>query len=620
MIPNACVVEVIELVPDADVAIVAARVGERLGMPQERVRQLIEGRTGPITRALRPEKADAIARTFEAAGVRVVIRAADPDEIKQAGIAAPTAAAPDAPVEGRPAEPEPEPEPQPEPEPEPQPEPEPEPEVEPEPEPEPEPAAEPEPEPHHEAPWRADDDADARSPVAPVEEAPAGEDEEPLRRRVAYIFEADEPASLLDTPAVDGPPPFEPVADDVWFDEDVADHGTTEPQAGAGGPREPAFGVPVARDPEPITIDSDEDGTLVHDDVEDDDADGFARGAADPSRPAFPPIDGWDAVDAGGWRVGRRAASDPSVGTADGAASDGSRPVPEFAIGRASRRARAEDAAAASAAAAGAAGAPPDVPTVRRIGEDLGPTGGRPVPTAWRGLGGDEVGPARPPSARLPRRPDVDGDVEDELMFEEATRRRRGLMLAALGVSVVLFVLAQWWVASRAGAAPAGIDPFDAYRRGEFVAARAAWSAQAADGDASARFMLGYLAEAGLGAPWSARTAAGWYRAAAESGHAEAMYRLGRLYEVGLGVAPDGFEARRWYREAGRAGHAEAAFAWGRLVVREAGVELGAGVAAAVPAATAAEAARAFELATSLGWHEAAPYAAAFGAVADERP
>jgi hypothetical protein len=302
--------------------------------------------------------------------------------------------------------------------------------------------------------------------------------------------------------------------------------------------------------------------------------------------------------------------------------------VPEFAIGRASRRARDESAAAAAAAAstaaagaaAVAASAPRDVPFVRRTGEDLGPTGGRPIPTAWRGLGGDEVGPARPASARLPRRPDVDGDVEDELMAEEATRRRRGLMLAALAVSVILFVLAQWWVASRAAAAPAGIDPFDAYRRGEFVAARAAWSAQAADGDASARFMLGYLAEAGLGAPWSARTAAGWYRAAAEAGHAEAMYRLGRLYEVGLGVAPDGLEARRWYREAGRAGHAEAAFAWGRLVVREAGVELGAGAAPAVPAATAAEAALAFELATSLGWHEAAPYAAAFGAVADGRP
>jgi TPR repeat protein len=191
-------------------------------------------------------------------------------------------------------------------------------------------------------------------------------------------------------------------------------------------------------------------------------------------------------------------------------------------------------------------------------------------------------------------------------------------MLAALGVAVVLFVLAQWWVASRARAA--GVDPFDAYRRGEFATARAAWDGEAAAGDPSASFMLGYLAEAGLGAPWSARTAAGWYRAAAEGGHAEAMWRLARLYEEGLGVAPDTLEARRWYRSAAQAGHAEAAFAWGRIVLHDAGVALGAGAAPQVARATAAEAATAFERATVLGWHEAAPYAAAFAALAVEGP
>ena len=314
----------------------------------------------------------------------------------------------------------------------------------------------------------------------------------------------------------------------------------------------------------------------------------------------FLPVDGWEADGAGAWSTRR----DPS--RPEGAA--GSPEVPEYAIGRASRRPRGrfEERPTDDDAT-------PDhgAPHVEPEASEASPPGARGVPTAWRGLGGDEVGPARPVSARLPRR--ADAYEEPRFVFDEPPVRRRVLLLAALGVAVVLFVLAQWWVASRAGAA--SLDPFEAYRAGEFAAARAVWDAEAAAGDPSARFMLGYLAEVGLGAPWSARTAAGWYRAAADVGHAEAMWRLARLYEVGLGVVPDTLEARRWYRAAAQAGHAEAAFAWGRIVLYDAGVALGAGAAPQVGAATAAEAATAFERATELGWHEAAPYAAAFRAL-----
>jgi hypothetical protein len=296
--------------------------------------------------------------------------------------------------------------------------------------------------------------------------------------------------------------------------------------------------------------------------------------------------------------------------------------VPEFAIGRASRRLRDEASERRAPSAPAAPEAPPidlpvevEEPAAAFEAAPMAPAA-RPVPTAWRGLGGAEAGPARPPSARLPRREDA--VEEPRFVFDEPPVRRRAVLLAALGVAVVLFVLAQWWVASRAGAA--GVDPYDAYRRGEFAAARAAWDAEAAAGDPSARFMLGYLAEAGLGAPWSARTAAGWYRAAAEGGHAEAMWRLARLYEAGLGVVPDTLEARRWYRAAAQAGHAEAAFAWGRIVLHDAGVALGAGAAPQIAAATAAEAASAFGRAAELGWHEAAPYAAAFAALGVEAP
>ena len=79
------VVDLIERVPDAEVAIVVARVTERLaahqvGIDPERVRKLIDGRTGAITRALPPERADWIADVFGQVGVRVRVRPARSDE------------------------------------------------------------------------------------------------------------------------------------------------------------------------------------------------------------------------------------------------------------------------------------------------------------------------------------------------------------------------------------------------------------------------------------------------------------------------------------------------------------------------------------------------------------
>ncbi|MFN2322111.1 MAG: hypothetical protein ABR510_04040 [Trueperaceae bacterium] len=653
MIPNACVVEVIERVPDADVAIVAARVGERLGMPQERVRQLIDGRTGPITRALRPEKADAIAQTFEAAGVRVVIRAADADEIEEAraggGAAKPVEAPAYDDVAVDPAadraEPPVDADLEDEPELEPEPALEAEGEIEPgsgsavqtepvldaapEPDAAPEfevdPALEfageapmeldPESERELEAAYEADPalafEPELEPDPAVDEDLVAGPDapsERALAREVAYIFATGEsPAWRGETVDLDAPE----LGEEDWSDE------VEDAPPAAGGPG----------------------GVMDVVDVDEDDAAGHeargevARAEVARAHDGFPPVGGWDAEGAGAWST-RRGAAD-----ADGVVGDaaGRSEVPTFAIGRASRQRRdgSADSSSADASAAESSAAETrtsETPSDREALAIDGSNGRqvsavafedapmapapRPVPTAWRGLGGAEAGPARPLSARLPRR--TDGADEPRFTFDEPPVRRRAVMLAALGVAVVLFVFAQWWVASRAGAA--GVDPFDAYRRGEFAAARAVWNAEAAAGDASARFMLGYLAEAGLGAPWSARTAAGWYRAAAEVGHAEAMWRLARLYEVGLGVAPDTLEARRWYRSAAQAGHAEAAFAWGRIVLHDAGVALGAGAAPQVAAATAAEAASAFERAAELGWHEAAPYAAAFAALAVEAP
>lgn len=75
------VVELVEPVAAAEIASVAGHASQRLGIPVDRVRKLLDGRVGAITRALRADKAEVIAEAFEAAGARVVVRLADLEEI-----------------------------------------------------------------------------------------------------------------------------------------------------------------------------------------------------------------------------------------------------------------------------------------------------------------------------------------------------------------------------------------------------------------------------------------------------------------------------------------------------------------------------------------------------------
>lgn len=67
------VVEVARPVPATEVDAVAALVAERLRMDAGRIRTLLDGRTGPVTRPIRADKADAIARVFADAGVEVYV-------------------------------------------------------------------------------------------------------------------------------------------------------------------------------------------------------------------------------------------------------------------------------------------------------------------------------------------------------------------------------------------------------------------------------------------------------------------------------------------------------------------------------------------------------------------
>ncbi|MEJ2290665.1 MAG: tetratricopeptide repeat protein [Deinococcales bacterium] len=73
------VVEVREPVPGDSVGEIAAVIAGRFGMDPGRVRKLLDGRTGPVTKPVLQEKANLIAQAFAEAGVAVSVRPADAD-------------------------------------------------------------------------------------------------------------------------------------------------------------------------------------------------------------------------------------------------------------------------------------------------------------------------------------------------------------------------------------------------------------------------------------------------------------------------------------------------------------------------------------------------------------
>ena len=158
---------------------------------------------------------------------------------------------------------------------------------------------------------------------------------------------------------------------------------------------------------------------------------------------------------------------------------------------------------------------------------------------------------------------------------------------AALGVALLVSPQAR------------GADFFEAYeafQRGDYEEARAAWSTLALAGDVDAQFNLGSLYENGLGVEEDAETAARWYRAAAERrldlarlalarlqrtgalepgpdedqiklletaarrGLAEAQFELGVAYDRGLGVTQNHATAAGWYQRAAEQGLTDAQY------------------------------------------------------------
>ena len=103
-------------------------------------------------------------------------------------------------------------------------------------------------------------------------------------------------------------------------------------------------------------------------------------------------------------------------------------------------------------------------------------------------------------------------------------------------------------VGAAIGAGPgAGIE---AYKRGDYAAAWAAWGPLASNGDAQAQYYLGHLYAKGEGVDRDPVQALHWFRAAAEQGESYGQFALGYVYEHGLGAAPDPAAAVRWYRDA----------------------------------------------------------------------
>ena len=179
-------------------------------------------------------------------------------------------------------------------------------------------------------------------------------------------------------------------------------------------------------------------------------------------------------------------------------------------------------------------------------------------------------------------------------MDREPLREIRAFAFAAsLGVAALCLTAAL--AAPKAGAGDF-FEGYEAFQRGDYEEAHAAWSTLAYAGDVDAQFNLGTLYENGLGVEADAEQAARWYRAAAarrvdlarlalarlqrtgalepepdedqiklletaaRRGLAEAQYELGVAYDRGVGVTQNHATAAGWYQRAAEQGLTDAQY------------------------------------------------------------
>jgi TPR repeat protein len=77
----------------------------------------------------------------------------------------------------------------------------------------------------------------------------------------------------------------------------------------------------------------------------------------------------------------------------------------------------------------------------------------------------------------------------------------------------------------------------------------------AAQGNAGAENMIGWLYQFGLGVPRDYAAAAFWYQKAATQGSPSGEDNIGNLYEKGLGIPKSTATAIQWYQKAAAQGN-----------------------------------------------------------------
>jgi TPR repeat protein len=112
----------------------------------------------------------------------------------------------------------------------------------------------------------------------------------------------------------------------------------------------------------------------------------------------------------------------------------------------------------------------------------------------------------------------------------------------------------------------------EAYDRGDYAAAFAAWAPLARADDPAAQRNIGHLYRFGLGVAQDFEQAAYWYREAAEMGLAGAQANLAMMHLRGQGLATDGERAAYWFGRAAVQGHAISQYNLGILYLRGNGV------------------------------------------------
>ncbi|MBR8216268.1 tetratricopeptide repeat protein [Burkholderia vietnamiensis] len=94
-----------------------------------------------------------------------------------------------------------------------------------------------------------------------------------------------------------------------------------------------------------------------------------------------------------------------------------------------------------------------------------------------------------------------------------------------------------------------------AYRNNDYGTAMAQLAPLAAQGDADAQMLVGFMYQNGKGVPQDYAEAMKWYKLAANKGNNTASFNLGIMYEQGLGMPIDPQEAFHWFQISANAGN-----------------------------------------------------------------